>query len=287
MSFEKVSQGIAILLGVGTILSLILAPLTIISYSNTIKAPFLLPVIFSTVSFQMIPFFIALIIIIILLPFFLGIYATYIVGKTKKDGSKLYLETAGIALLISLPLTFVYIIQYEFFARRFESLDLFILLLLLPPIIAVLTSIIWRSNLEKKELSGENQSCSSGRSPIDKKFYPLILAIVVLTASQYFFSKGYFRWMGYGDYVVKISNLKDNLKTPTTNAIKGYILFDSGKEMYVRLDSSCSDKNQKSGWVIRVTDKFGVAAFSHCCQKDSGSIVRIPYKDIIDFEPDH
>ena len=292
MSFEKVSQGIALLLGVGTILSLILAPLAIISYSKTIQAPFLLPIMMSTVSFKMFLFFLVFVSIIILLPAFLGIYATFIVGPRKMAECSLYLKTACIAILIASPLSLVYITPYEFFAGRVKLLALFFLLLLLPPIIAALTSIIWRSNLEKKELSGENQSGSSTKSSIGKKFYPLILAIIaisLLTASQPIFAEGFFRWMGYGDFVVEI--VKIDSKGTMKDTIKGCLLFNSGKEIYVQinstgqsnssqLNSSCSRQGQPSEWVIKFADNPRGDDFS---LNAPGSIIRIPYKKFISF----
>jgi hypothetical protein len=293
--FEKVSQMNSILLGLGTILSVILTPVTIISYSNAINSPFLLPLMFSTVSFKMIPFFIGLIIIIILLPVFAGIYAVFIVESTEKNRCKLYFKTAGTALLISIPLSIVYIIPYEFLARVVIKPTHSLLSLLLPLLIAVLTSIIWRCDLERKKLSREDKSGSSVKSFFDKVPYRIILILIfiaLLTAAQPFFANGFFRWMGYGDLVVEIVEIDSEGKMKDT--VKGCLLFNSGKEIYVQLNSpvqpsssqpnsSCSSQGQPSEWVmIRFADKLGVDYLS---QKDSGSIVRIPYKDIINFEP--
>ncbi|AKS22875.1 hypothetical protein ABH19_02580 [Leptospirillum sp. Group II 'CF-1'] len=279
VSSEKVSQWTSILLGWGTILSFVLAPLTIVSYSNSIKAPFLLPAMFSTISLlNMFLFFLVSVFCTLLLPVFFGIYATTIFEEKWK--------AKFCAFCFGIPLAPVYHILVQFLLGSIQLPNFIdLLLLFLPAIIAAITSIVWLSFLKKKESSKENQSCPSARSPNDKKSYPLVLAAIVialLTASQFFFSERYFQWMGYGDSVVEI--VETDLKDRTKDAIKGCLLFNSGKEIYVRLNSSCSRQGQPSEWVIRFADKLGVDYLS---QKDSGSIVRIPYKDIIDFEPDH
>ena len=130
-------------------------------------------------------------------------------------------------------------------------------------------------------------STSSAKSSLDKGSYLFILfSILLLTASQPIFAKGFFRWMGYGDFVVEIVEIdsKDKMK----DTIKGCLLFNSGKEIYVQINSpgqpnsSCSRQGQPSEWEIKFADKPGVDYLS---QKGSGSIVRIPYENIIDFKP--
>ncbi len=290
---EKKFQMISILLGLGTIFSAILAPITIVSYSKAINAPFLLPIMMSTISYNMVLFFLGLTIIIVLLPVFLGIFAATIFEEKRK--------AIICASFFGILLAPAYYNLFHFFLG-FIKLNIFlyfiILLLLLLPVIAVLTSIVWLSFFNKKESSGENQSCPFTKNPNKKKIpsptlvVPVIF-LILLTAAQLFFANGFFRWMGYGDLVVEIVEIDSEGKMKDT--VKGCLLFNSGKEIYVQLNSpvqpnssqpnsSCSSQGQPSEWVmIRFADKLGVDDFS---QKAPGSIIRIPYKKIISFGPD-
>ena len=229
-------------LSVGTFFTLGLALLTIVLYTKEENISYLLPIMLSSISFQIFGFFFVFSSIVLALPIFFGILSNHLEIKNCR-----YI----FPFFFGLP---IYGVLKPFTDNKFTFF-----ILLLSFIISVAFYFI-----------GYNYKKNSYIF-FSILIFILLYFILLYQAPEY--SNNLFQLTNYGGLTIKVEGSGSD-DTP----IKGCLLFNSEKEIYVRLNTTCS-KNSSNPTIVYKINKMNLNDL-----KSSKSVVRIPSKKIVSIE---